>query len=113
MNIHELKTYIRSGGILDIAIVDQICREYGVTSASELAKLLVQKGHLTRWQADQLLEGKSTALGKYQLFDLIDRGGMGVVYKATQPSLNRTVAIKMILDSYRDQGESHLAGCAV
>ena len=40
--------------------------------------------------------------GKYQLHRLVGRGGMGAVYQATDLRLDRTVAVKAILDTQFD-----------
>lgn len=63
----------------------------------QLASQLVSEGKLTEYQASALLKGKPDLLiDKYLILDLIDVGGMGMVFKAIHRTMNRVVAVKMI-----------------
>jgi hypothetical protein len=63
--------------------------------ADEIANRLVERGLLTRWQANKLLEGKSKGffLGKYKLLGHLGTGGMSSVYLAEHTLMQRRVAI--------------------
>src|SRR5436309_2002380 len=41
-------------------------------------------------------------IGKYEVLEIIGRGGMGIVYKAVDPAIGRLVAIKMVTGAFAD-----------
>jgi serine/threonine-protein kinase len=45
---------------------------------------------------------KISKIGKYEVLDVIGRGGMGMVYKAVDPTIGRLVAIKMVTTGVSD-----------
>lgn len=44
-------------------------------------------------------------IGKYDILEVLGRGGMGAVYKGFDPAISRAVAVKTIAKSSLDQGE--------
>ena len=73
-----------------------------------LAKDMIKSGHLTKYQAEQILsgKGKNLCMGQYVLQEKLGAGGMGQVYKAYHPGMERLVAIKVILAKGKIDEES-------
>jgi serine/threonine-protein kinase len=63
-----------------------------------IARALVEKGLLTRFQAERLLVGHTAGflLGQYRILDQLGRGGMGRVFKAEHATMKRVVALKVL-----------------
>lgn len=69
----------------------------GDSDAEAVVSDLVDSGKLTHFQASALIRGEPELLvDKYLILDLIDAGGMGIVFKAIHRPMNRMVAIKMV-----------------
>ncbi len=67
----------------------------------EMADYLVQRGALTRFQADAVLEGEGPTLAlshflPVALVDILGTGSMGAVYKARSARDNNVYAIKIL-----------------
>jgi serine/threonine protein kinase len=98
-----LETVRKSGLIDEKALSDYVesLRAAGTLpdTPSELAQAMVRDGLLTRFQAGQLLEGKTRGFvlnAKYKLLEHLGTGGMGTVYLCEHTSMRRRVAIKVL-----------------
>src|SRR5581483_6887191 len=60
-----------------------------------LARMHAQAGHAIE------------RLGRYQIRELVGEGAMATVYKAYDPEINRTIAIKLLKSQLREDDEYH------
>jgi serine/threonine protein kinase len=90
---------LRESGLLserDLVRVEALALE--ATRGKALARALVERGILTRFQAGMIYQGRTEGfiLGQYRILDQLGRGGMGRVLKAEHQTMNRIVALKVL-----------------
>ncbi len=70
-----------------------------------LASLMVREGLLTKFQAEQLLQGKyrGFAIGGYRILEKLGSGGSGTVYLAEHEVMRRRVALKVLPADYASE----------
>src|SRR5262249_3355402 len=91
---------LRQYRLLEPVVLDELARSLPSRSPDPrvLAKDLMQRGWLTAYQVNQLLQGKGQELqtGAYITLARLGEGGMGQVFKARHPKMGRIVALKVI-----------------
>jgi serine/threonine protein kinase len=93
---------LRRSNLLDRGRLDQVVGEFmaknGRAEPPALAQFLIEKGILTQFQADRLLQGKTQGfvLGPFTLMDALGTGSMGTVYKAQSKTDNKWYAVKVL-----------------
>lgn len=89
---------LRSSGLVPPDQLEPLLKDVTADDAESLAEQLVNRGTLTRWQADKLLQGrhKGFFLGKYRLLSLLGKGGMSAVYLAEHILMRRRCALKVL-----------------
>jgi eukaryotic-like serine/threonine-protein kinase len=91
---------LEASGFLSSERVQELQQWTKSTSAdtNAIAKELNKRAWLTPFQIREIYRGRvrELTIGAYQLLDLIGEGGMGRVYRAHHPRLQRDVALKVI-----------------
>ena len=97
--LEQFVKHLEDSGILaGDTLKDFIPPKASPKDAEELARELVRKKKLTKFQAEEVYQGKgkSLVLGNYVLLEKIGAGGMGQVFKAEHRRMDRIVAVKML-----------------
>jgi eukaryotic-like serine/threonine-protein kinase len=91
--------HLRQSGLVAEAVLNDCLEQLPEdTRGRALARHFVDRGLITRFQAERLLMGRSLGffMDQYLILEQIGQGGMGRVYRAEQRTLKRIVALKVL-----------------
>jgi serine/threonine-protein kinase len=93
--------HLRRSGLLRDQEIDEAAQVSDSDRPKVIARALVGQGLLTPFQARRVLAGRPgrLVLGQYRILDQLGQGAMGRVFKAVHATMERVVAIKVILPS--------------
>ncbi len=100
----EFLDLVRRSGVLDderVTAFAQAMADAGVPldQPKALAQRMIREGLITKFQAEQILQGKWQRFlinGKYKLLEPLGAGGMGAVYLCEHIYMRRHVAVKVL-----------------
>jgi len=100
----DFLSLLQKSNLLEGARFDQLMKKLAesstpITDPSRLAALLIREQVLTRFQADQILQGRSKGFWvnkKYKILDQVGIGGMARVFLAEHIIMRRKVALKVL-----------------
>ncbi len=94
MNFHQA---LINSGLVDPEKYQSILRSAQTSDPEEIAALLIQRGEITAYQAEQLQLGRTKfRLGPYLITEGIGQGGMGQVFKGVHEVMGRECAVKVL-----------------
>ncbi|HVA48496.1 MAG TPA: protein kinase [Pirellulales bacterium] len=102
MNTRQFLDGLADPGILTIEELAKLRRnlspEQLAAPPNALARELIRRQKLTRFQAGQIFQGRGRTLvfGDYLVLDKLGEGGMGQVFKAEHRRMKRIVALKVL-----------------
>jgi eukaryotic-like serine/threonine-protein kinase len=109
--VSTMMDVLRRSGLLGLPQMNELLRadlQSRFVEPKALGRELIQRGWLTPYQVNQLLQGRGAdlVLGPYILLERLGEGGAGQVFKARHQKMDRIVAVKVLHKELLTDGEA-------
>lgn len=108
--VEEFWTALQKSNLLSADQLKSVALDAGkdhTVSAAPLARILVERGLITRWQAEQLFNGRTQFfIDDFRILDSLGTGSMGSVYRAQAAGQTQMVALKVLAPNLATNAEA-------